>query len=480
MIGAYSPVPLLIHSGARQFFGADVTGHHAMNVVLHSLGSVLLAMFLVRCGISRWAAGLGSLFFLVHPANVEAVAWISQLKTSSCFVLALLALLAHPRKPYLGLVLFALALLAKPTAATALFVLLSLGYTRSSIASNERSEPENWRWPFVVAWGAILLAYAPAYIHAFSQAVPNIALLYEDYGVHMRSVANVGLRYLVMACSGYGTGAFHQPSNANSLLDPWWLASLPVLTAMVWRVYVVWRRGSVELVFWVWAASWYVVISGIIPLPFPLADRHLYFILPGLIGIGCIALPEASGWLLAHLGRNPSDGLPKGVSIGAAALLAVALAAQTHEMAGLYGQPERLYEFAAERYPEGTIARQFKAREAALRGDVGATMHELRGMRIQYGRMFFDVLADPTYGRVRQDPRFDSFMHELARAYLAELAEPESQLEFRQLAFVHMFLGDIDAGERAIRKGLELDGPISEQLRADLEEIGRARTTGQF
>ena len=47
MIGAYSPVALLIHSGAWQLFGADVTGHHAMNVVLHSLGSVLLAMFLV-------------------------------------------------------------------------------------------------------------------------------------------------------------------------------------------------------------------------------------------------------------------------------------------------------------------------------------------------------------------------------------------------------------------------------------------------
>jgi hypothetical protein len=480
MIGAYSPVALLVHAGGWQFFGDHVTGHHAINIALHALGSALLVFFLIRCGISKWAAGFGGLVFLVHPANVEAVAWISQLKTSSCFVFALLALFTHPRRPLLSLVFFALALLAKPTGATVFFVVLTLGYVHASRPAESRNAEDDWRWTFMAAWLVVLLAYAMAYVSVFSQSIPNIPPLYEDLGVRLRSIAAVGLRYLVMAATGYGTGAFHEPPGARSLLDPWWLSSLAVLLAMVWRIVVVFRRRSVELAFWVWPASWYAVVCGIVPIPFPIADRHLYFMLPGLIGIACFVLADIDRWLESRSVRTPSRVLLRNVGIAAGAVLTVAFAAQSYEVSKLYGQPERLYELAADRYPDGTVARQMRAREAAWRGDVDATLSELRGMRIQYGPMLFELLADPTYEGIRQDPRFQSFITELARAHIEELDDPQSQLALRQLAFAHMILGDQDAAERAIRRGLELEGPIREQLRADLDELARAREGGQF
>lgn len=480
MIGAYSPVALLIHAGGWQLFGDQVTGHHAINVVLHALGSALLVLFLVRCGVSKWVAVFGGLVFLVHPANVEAVAWISQLKTSSCFVFSLLALFVHPRRPVLALVFFALAVLAKPTGATVFFFVLTAGYIHKTTRSESRMAAADWRWPILAAWLVVLLVYAMAYGSVFSQSIPNIPPLYEDLGVRLRSIAAVGLRYLVMGATGYGTGAFHEPPGARSLLDPWWLASLAVLIAMAWRVTVVWRRRSIELAFWVWPASWYAVVCGIIPIPFPLADRHLYFILPGLIGIACFGLADVVGWLESRSRRKPSRALLRNVGIGAALALAVAFAAQAHEVSKLYGQPERLYEFAAHRYPDGTVARQMRAREAAWRGDVDAALGELRGMRIQYGPMLFELLADPTYEGIRPDPRFQTFITELARAHVEELGDPQSQLALRQLAFAHMILGEQDAGERAIRRALELDGPITEQLRADLEELRRARESGQY
>ena len=91
------------------------------HVLLHALASVLLVLLLRRSGVSDAAALLGGAFFLVHPANVEAVAWISQLKTSSALVLTLLALLALERRPALSSFAFGLGLLAKPIAASSEF-----------------------------------------------------------------------------------------------------------------------------------------------------------------------------------------------------------------------------------------------------------------------------------------------------------------------------------------------------------------------
>ncbi len=61
--------------------GEDALLFHLFNVLVH-LGSGILVYFLVkrlqgRESSSPWPALLGALLFLLHPANVEAVAWIS-------------------------------------------------------------------------------------------------------------------------------------------------------------------------------------------------------------------------------------------------------------------------------------------------------------------------------------------------------------------------------------------------------------------
>ena len=98
---------MLLHAAEWHVFGTQVRGYHVVNVILHALVSWLLVLLLLTSRIPPSAALLGGSFFLLHPANVEAVAWISQLKTTSAMALALGALLAHPRRPALGALLFA-------------------------------------------------------------------------------------------------------------------------------------------------------------------------------------------------------------------------------------------------------------------------------------------------------------------------------------------------------------------------------------
>ena len=111
-------------------FGTDPFGYHLTNVLLHVLGALLLWRFFAQLGLRHgW---LGGLLFVIHPANVESVAWISELKNTLSlppFLVAMTALVRYydtdkPRDYGLALTAFTLALLVKISMAPFPFVIL--------------------------------------------------------------------------------------------------------------------------------------------------------------------------------------------------------------------------------------------------------------------------------------------------------------------------------------------------------------------
>ena len=215
-VSNYAPVQLLLHSAALRVFGDDATGHHVMNVGLHALASVLLVALFLDSGLPWIAALLGGALFLSHPANVEAVAWISQLKSSSSLVLALAALLAYARRPGLATVLFTLALLAKGHAVIALPVAALFEWLRTGRV--------RWRW--IALWAAIFAAYAVVEIVSHERNQGGAPARDDSPAVWLRTVVAIALRYLVMAATSWGVSAFHETEPARRLLDPWFLAGL--------------------------------------------------------------------------------------------------------------------------------------------------------------------------------------------------------------------------------------------------------------
>jgi Tfp pilus assembly protein PilF len=113
-------------------WGLNALGFHLVNVGLHILAAVLVWQVLLRLGLSGVAAMLGAAVFALHPVAVEAVAWITQLKTLLPTVLALLSLLFYLRYEQRGgwwqyalaLATFVLAALARGMAVTLPLVLL--------------------------------------------------------------------------------------------------------------------------------------------------------------------------------------------------------------------------------------------------------------------------------------------------------------------------------------------------------------------
>jgi hypothetical protein len=274
-----------------------------------------------------------------------------------------------------------------------------------------------------------------------------------------------------MATTSLGLSAFHEPEPARSLLDPWWLAALPALGLLGWRALHVARARRPEAGWWIFAAVSFGPVSQIFPFLYPLADRYLYFILPGLIGGALCALCELGQRLPAA--RRRAAGL-------AALALGIALcglfAARTVARAALWRSPALLLADAARNYPQGVSAHLSIARAAAQQGDAEATAQALRVALGRGFNRFEQLAADPVYASVRDSAPFQAVLRDMA-AFWIEAGRgwrDPSQGELRKLASAHALRGERDEAVALLRRALEVGGPFDAAIQDDLRQLGAA------
>jgi hypothetical protein len=455
----YAPIHLLLTALELHIFADALPGYHGVNVAIHALNAWLLALWLRRAGLDVAAAAAGGLLFLVHPANVEAVAWVSQLKTNAAHAFALGAILTWRSVPPLALGLFAAALLTKATALFALPTVAALAWCAWPEPDARRAA----RW--LPAWLAVALLHAIPEYSSFAHLGAVEVEAYADPWVHLRSVAAIGARYLAMASTGWGVSTYQEPAPALSWLDPWWLAALPLGALLLWRLVYTLARRNVEGAFWLSAAAAFAPVSQVFPFLNPIADRYLYDILPGLIGGSLLA---ARG-LLARRPVRQAAGAAAGVAL-------VVFAAFAWTRAALWQSETKLLLDAARHYPDGGTAHYLRARSAAQQGDVAAAVASLR-IAAKSGIDRFGVLErDPGLAPIRETPEFRALVRDLAQQWI-ELAERRgyrTQPELRMLGIAHVARGELEDAVRAFEGALAAGGPLSAVVREELEQA-RAR-----
>src|SRR5262249_44719351 len=130
-----------------RLWGAQPTGYHVTNLALHLASALLIWAILRRLAIP--GAVLAAALFLVHPVNVESVAWIAQRKNVLSMVFFLLSVLWYVKSEFR----------AEAPPAT-------VGASKGRQASPRRAQPDRaagvglWYWLSLAAFTAAMLSKA--------------------------------------------------------------------------------------------------------------------------------------------------------------------------------------------------------------------------------------------------------------------------------------------------------------------------------
>lgn len=319
---------------------------HGANLLLHVGCALLVLRWLSALLEDRRAAFAGALFFALHPLQVESVAWVSELRGLLAALLGFAALLAQFRgRRYSALALFALALLAKPSAVCfALFLpLLEFGWQRRSLGETLAS---SWPW-LALAAGALAATRAAQP----GEALQAVAPLADRPRVALDALGF----YLEKLVWPAGLVADHGRSPAVVLAGGWpWLATLVVALALAAPLWLrERRRGLVALAL---SAAALLPVLGFVPFGFQeistVADRYAYLALPG----AALFL----GLCLRSLGAR---------AFAPAFALCAALGVASAVQAGYWRDTRTLFERVLERNPRSTVALDNLGYAAIERGE---------------------------------------------------------------------------------------------------------------
>jgi hypothetical protein len=462
----YAPVRPLLNALQWSLHPQVSLAYHALNVALHALATVLLAVFLRSVGVSTVASVLASAVFLVHPANVEAIAWMSQVWNPLALIFSILALLMLRRRPLVATLWLALALLTKPLAVFAVPTAAVLSWCRDGTRDAARPAPENpsaRRWAWIACWMLLVLLFAGAQLTAYGEGGGR-EILHDDPAVVLRSICTYALRYLVMASTSFGVSAFHEPPLSHSWTDPWFLCAVAVLFLIGLRLVATLRARSPEAAGWVWALAAFVPVSQLFPFLYPMSDRYLYFMLPGLLLAACFGGRD----LLARCSdANVRVLLVNGFT---ALVLAtcVAFGVRSVDRARIWRSEDAVLMDSARAYPDGVASLVLRARRAASEGDVATTDTLLRRASERGWDWWDHLLTHPAFEPVRGERRFKTLIEDLAGRRIAksEGRRRLTQMELSSVAEAHALRGETDQATAALDQAIARGGPLDEELRA--------------
>ncbi len=265
---------------------------HLLNILTHSINCILVFLLLLTLFKHQANALWGALLFMLHPLQVESVAWISEFRGlySTLFSLAaLLTVFKHLEKKdiislrnlalsknfLLATILFGLALLSKPSAVVLPFVagILTWCFYKEKFK------------PVLISLSLWILMILPVWIIT-KQAQPN-EMIYTSIAIWQRAFiagdtlffyfSKLLVPYPLVACYGY----------TPQILTGSAFIYLSTAIYSVASVLLFIKRNQYPLLFGGFAIITVCIlpVSGLIPFEYQkhstVADRYMYFAMLG-------------------------------------------------------------------------------------------------------------------------------------------------------------------------------------------------------
>ena len=229
----YRPLKLVAYSVEYHLFGFRPTAWHVASILFH-IAAVVSAYVLMRaltsCQLAFWTA----LWFAIHPAHAEVVAWIAGGQDALCAVALLLSVWFYHRarsgvSPQLNdvfaAVLFLAGLFAKEAALTFPAVLLAYDY----LYRRESVHELLGAWQRYLAVTAAMGVYLAFRVHALAGFAPVTTGMQLSPKEMILSVPALGLKYVGMAIIPAPLSYWHTYVPVRTL--GWWPLVAGVLTA---------------------------------------------------------------------------------------------------------------------------------------------------------------------------------------------------------------------------------------------------------
>lgn len=341
----YRPLRTLSFSIDYAIWGLNPLGFHLTNVSLHAINSALVLALLKLIFGGFWMPFLASLLFAVHPAQVQAVAWISSrgdLLYVFFFLISLILYILSARRTHFGLrlcplIFFALALLSKEAAISMPLLLLCYDLCFRNLKSIKEGAAKYAPYvglaaTYVIARYSVLgeIAQGPQWTDSFYRtilALPKILLYY--------------FRMILLPGSFRIIYDVWIPERLN---EPMVLASLAIATIGIWYVAILWRRNRALL----FPLSWFFVVllpvSNIVPIRTLIQEHFLYLAIPGAAMFFLLSAKE----ILSRISKAPY--LKRGLSL-ISAVVVLLFAAQSVDRSFAWRDGYALWSDAAAKSP---------------------------------------------------------------------------------------------------------------------------------
>ncbi|MEW6264430.1 MAG: hypothetical protein AB1641_15270 [Thermodesulfobacteriota bacterium] len=350
----------------HELFGLDPGWFHLTNLLLHLAGTLVLLSALYHLTGEYWPGALTAGLFLLHPLNVESVAWVAQRKTVLCGLFIMLTLLAYShyvRRPSPGTYLpvfigTALALMAKPMAVTLPVLLLLLDYWplgRLGKASTGRAKASGLAGKSLAGLilekiPLVILAAVSSWLTLWAQTRGGAYSALASFehlppGLRLLNAVLSYFTYMVKTFWPADLIVFYPHPGANLPPIPAVLAGigLGLITWLAWRA----RSRPYLIVGWLWFLVSLAPMIGLIQVSDQAqADRYAY--LP-LIGLFIMA-----AWGLKDLAQGRAG--RRAVAVLASILILVGLAVLSSNQVRPWRDTKALFIYTLEKSPDNYLA----------------------------------------------------------------------------------------------------------------------------
>ena len=316
----WHPLTWLSHFLDYALFGLNAGGHHATNIVFHTINSILTFIVFRKLTDEFWKSAMVAFLFAIHPAHVESVAWIAERKDVLSTMFWLLTMLAYFRlcdeatkrqsdkisppvsrfvspSYILTILFFALGLMSKPMLVTLPFVLLLCDFW-----ALERLKSVRDLKPLIIEKIPLFaLTIISSVITFLAQSSIGAAVSLETIPLQTRLI-NICLsyaKYVVMLFYPVNLGFWYPfEPNVDSLEVIGAIVLLLGISIYCWRER---KRRKYLLMGWLWFLGTLVPVIGLVQVGLQsLADRYTYVPYFGLF----IMLVWGASDLFAHFKLN--------------------------------------------------------------------------------------------------------------------------------------------------------------------------------